>query len=291
MDLNFYLHVLRKQWRLVAGILLTTVVAAALSSALMQREFRAETQLFVSAHSSADASALMQGGNFTQQRVKSYADIVDSPRVLQPVIDELRLDMDALSLARQVTASAPLDTVLINVAVQHASPEEAASIANAIGRHFIDTVTSLEQPESGEPSPIRVSVIRDAGVPDAPVTPRVAVNLALGLVIGTALGVGIAVLREMLDTTVKSRSPPSAPPPSARRSTRPARTARVPWSSPTPTPPGPRPCARSAPTCSSSTSTTRRGSWCSPRHCRVRARRPPRSTWRSRCRWPACARF
>ncbi len=157
MDLNFYLHVLRKRWRLVAGILLAAVVAAALSSALMQREFRAETQLFVSAHSSADASALMQGGNFTQQRVKSYADIVDSPRVLQPVIDELRLDMDALELARRVTASAPLDTVLINVAVQHASPEEAASIANAIGRHFIDTVTSLEQPESGEPSPIRVS--------------------------------------------------------------------------------------------------------------------------------------
>jgi capsular exopolysaccharide synthesis family protein len=43
-------------------------------------------------------------------------------------------------------------------------------------------------------------------VPTVPASPRLKLNLALGLLIGLALGIGLAVLREVLDTKVRSES-------------------------------------------------------------------------------------
>ncbi|WP_418608373.1 hypothetical protein [Georgenia sp. SUBG003] len=40
--------------------------------------------------------------------------------------------------------------------------------------------------------------------PDSPSSPNVTRNLALGLVLGLMLGVGVAILREMLDTKVRN---------------------------------------------------------------------------------------
>ena len=60
-------------------------------------------------------SSALEGSSFTQQRVKSYAEIVDSPRVLDPVINDLDLDVSATSLASRVKATVPLGTTLINV--------------------------------------------------------------------------------------------------------------------------------------------------------------------------------
>jgi receptor protein-tyrosine kinase len=44
-----------------------------------------------------------------------------------------------------------------------------------------------------------------ASIPESPVTPKKMRNIATGLVIGLALGVGFALLRELLDNTVKDR--------------------------------------------------------------------------------------
>ena len=41
-------------------------------------------------------------------------------------------------------------------------------------------------------------------MPTVPVSPRPKINLALGLLVGLALGIGLAVLRESLDTSIKS---------------------------------------------------------------------------------------
>ena len=61
-------------------------------------------------------------------------------------------------------------------------------------------VSNLEKPEGGGTSPVRVSVVKQANVPTAPVSPRTKLNIALGLLVGLAVGVGGAVLRESLDT-------------------------------------------------------------------------------------------
>ena len=103
-----------------------------------------------------------------------------------------------------VTASVVPDTVLLETTVTDASPARAEAIARGLAATFPRVITALETPTQGGPSPIKVSVVEAPALPTSPVSPRPLRNLALALVLGLLLGVGLAVLRETLDNTVKN---------------------------------------------------------------------------------------
>lgn len=203
MTLTQYLRVLRTQWLVV---LLLVVLGAGAAAAYTYRQtpvYSAQTQLFVSVRSTdAGIATLNQGSAFTQQRVKSYADIVTSPIIAEAVITELRLPFTAEQLVSRISATSPMDTVLLDITVTDTDPVRAAAIADAVGAEFPRLVNRLETPSGRTVSPVLVSVTRRAGVPTSPVAPRIPLNLALGLLLGLALGVGAAVLRDQLNTSV-----------------------------------------------------------------------------------------
>jgi succinoglycan biosynthesis transport protein ExoP len=205
VDIRDYALVLRKRWRLIALCILAAVTASVAATLASTPMYRASAQLFVSTSGSAagGAGGLQQGNQFALQRVKSYANIIDNPDVLEPVVRQLDLEESPSQLAEAIEASAPLDTVLINIDVTNEDPRQAQLIANAVASRFTDVASELETPEGGQASLVKVSVVRTADLPIAPVAPRPRLNLALGLLIGLAVGVGVAVLRETMDTTVK----------------------------------------------------------------------------------------
>jgi polysaccharide biosynthesis transport protein len=203
VELKDYFRVIRKRWQIIVAVTLVVLAGAALATALSPKVYEATTRLFVSTSGSSDSSALLSGSNFTQQRVKSYADVITTPNVLDPVIKELQLNTTAAKLGDQITATVPLDTVLIEVAVQNTNPRVAAEVADAVGRQFTSTVADLESVNKGQPSPVKVTVVSAPTVPTTPISPKPVRNLALGVVLGLLLGLGLALLRDLLDTTIK----------------------------------------------------------------------------------------
>ncbi len=206
MELTDYLTIVRKRW---VSIVLVTVLALAGAIALSlisQPTYQASSQVFVSVSSAGTASDLLQGSAYSQNQVKSYTDLVTSPRVLAPVIEKLGLGVTPEVLAKSVTADSPLNTVLINITVTSTVPKSASDIANAIAESLGTQVAELEKPSSGAASPVKVSTVRTASVPLVAASPKKVRNAALGLVLGLLLGFGIAVLREILDTKVRNEA-------------------------------------------------------------------------------------
>jgi capsular exopolysaccharide synthesis family protein len=199
-------------WRLIvhnriiiSACTLVGLVAAASITFTTTPLYESQAQIFVSTPASTlDISALATGSSFSQQRVKSYAQIVNSPLTLEPVIKKLGLKTSPKKLAEQISASAPLDTVLITVTVQDSNPVQAALIANAVARQFGITVAELELHGLGIDSPIKVSTVKSAFPVDTPVSPKKKINLLLGIMLGFGLGIGLASLRKLLDNTVKN---------------------------------------------------------------------------------------
>ncbi|WP_199424936.1 polysaccharide biosynthesis tyrosine autokinase [Actinotalea solisilvae] len=205
MELQDYVTVLRKRW---LSILLLTVlaVAGAVAVTLVTTPlYEARAQVFVSVRTGGTTSDLAQGSSFTQRQVKSYTDLATSPRVLIPVVEDLDLSTTPDELARTITADNPLDTVLINITATHEDPQTASDIANATSESLASEVTDLEKPEDG-PSPVQISSVRAASAPTEPASPNTKLNLALGLLVGLGMGFGIALLREILDTRVRSEA-------------------------------------------------------------------------------------
>ncbi|MBE3073492.1 MAG: polysaccharide biosynthesis tyrosine autokinase [Actinobacteria bacterium] len=204
MELKDYIRVIRKRWQIIVAVLLVVLAGAALATALSPKIYEAQTQLFVSTSGSSDSGALLSGSNFTQQRVKSYADVITTPNVLDPVIERLQLDMTAAKLGDQITATVPLDTVLIEVAVTNTDPRVAAEVADAVGKQFTKTVADLESVSTGRSSPVKVTIVSTPTVPTTPISPKPTRNLALGVVLGLLLGLGLALLRDLMDTSIKN---------------------------------------------------------------------------------------
>jgi capsular exopolysaccharide synthesis family protein len=200
-----YLLVLRRRW--VALTILTCVGAllASVYSLITKPVYQATTQFFVSMSTEpTDLTQVSQGGNFTQQRVRSYTDLITKPAVLQPVINELQMHTSWQDLGRSITAENPVDSVLINVTVSDSSPVRAAAIANSIGQHFPEFVDDLETPAGRVASAVRVSVSQRPYVPSMPVKPRKKLNLALGVLVGAGLGVVLALFLEAVDRRISS---------------------------------------------------------------------------------------
>ena len=205
MSLQGYWGVLRKRWLGVTLVVLLLLGAAAVATILTPKSYQAQTQLFVAIESpDASAGQILSGSQFTLERVKSYTQIATSPRVLDPVIKQLGLSVTAVELGKLVSADSPLDTVLINVSALDGSPGQAAAISNAVATQFAATVQELETPASGAASPVKLSIIHPAVAPVDPTSPKPKLNLLLGLLVGLALGIGYALLRESMDTSVRT---------------------------------------------------------------------------------------
>lgn len=170
-------------------------------------QYEASTRLFVSTSSGASVSDLYQGTLFSQERVLSYTELLMGKTVAQRTIDELGLDMSAATLQTKVRATAKPDTVLITVAVRDNSPVRARDIANVLSDQFVLLVSKLETPPEGGAKPdARVIVEERASIPVSPVVPNIPRNLALGFGFGVILGIGLAIVRDRLDNTVKDRA-------------------------------------------------------------------------------------
>jgi succinoglycan biosynthesis transport protein ExoP len=205
VDLRDYLRILQKSWILIAIMILLGVGAAAAYSIVQVPKYSSSAKVFVSTSGGSTVSDLQQGNTFTQQRVKTYADLATTPIVLLPVIAELGLDLSSDGLASMVTATAPLDTTLIEISVLDANAADAAKIATAISGSLTRVVEEIETAgDASQISPVKLTLVQHASVAQKPVSPNVQLNLVLGLLAGLAVGVGIAVLREILDNRVRT---------------------------------------------------------------------------------------
>lgn len=206
MELREYATILMKNWVLIVITSILGVAAGAGFSLLATPEYQSRTQIYVSVRSAAGTTGdLVQGANFSRQIVNSYVDVAKTGLVLEPVIDELGLEMSANQLASHLTVASPTDTALINITASSPSPEQAAEIANAVGESFKNVVqTQLEPDADAENSLINLTTTQNALPPSSPVSPNIPMNIVLGLLVGLAIGVGIAVLRTVLDTRIHS---------------------------------------------------------------------------------------
>ncbi|MFW6772749.1 polysaccharide biosynthesis tyrosine autokinase [Nocardioides sp. CPCC 205120] len=203
MTLRDYLRIIRASWLVITLVALTTVAASAAYTFLVTPQYESTARLFVST-SQADTSEAFTGAQFSAQRVTSYADLVRSRELAADVVDDLGLDAAPGDLVAAVSASVVPDTVNLEIRIVDEDPNEAQRLAQGYAEGMVDLVRELETPVGSTAAPIKATIVDPASFSSAPISPQPARNLALGLILGLLLGVAVAVLRDLLDTTVKS---------------------------------------------------------------------------------------
>ncbi|MFV2020856.1 polysaccharide biosynthesis tyrosine autokinase [Micromonospora sp. LOL_023] len=204
MELRDYLDAVRKRWWWVVAAVTVAVGAAMLVNARATPQYATSVTFFVSTSSGQGAVAAYQGGLFSQQRVKSYSGLLTGDRLAGTVVSRHSLGLTPGEVQARISARPVPDTVLLQATVTDSSPSRSEQIAGAVAREFVDLVQRLEtSPGSDEPA-VSVEVVAGPLLHPDPVSPQPARNMGLGLFIGLLAGVGLALLRGLLDTTVRT---------------------------------------------------------------------------------------
>lgn len=209
MEARDYLDILRRRW---LSITIVTLIALALASAVtlaLPKKYTATTRLFF-AVAGESVSELEQGSSFAEKQMASYAEVATSPLVLEPVIQGLALPTTATELKKAVEATVPFETVILEIAATDRDPQRAAAIANAIGRELGKVAGELSPSRQDGSEAVRATTLAVAQVPTEASSPQIPLNLGIGLTVGLLLGIGIAALRQLLDTKVRSEQDVSA---------------------------------------------------------------------------------
>lgn len=204
LNLQDFQKLIRARWTTILVTLLVATGASAFVTLVTTPLYQASTRLFVSASAATSVTDIYQGNRFSQERVASYVELLTGETLAQRTVDKLSLNITADDLREKVKATAKPQTVLIDVSVTDKSPTRAQNIANALSDEFVVMVRELESPQGASPD-ARVVVEQRASTPSAPVSPKKTKNILLGVVVGLALGIGLAILRDLLDNTVKGR--------------------------------------------------------------------------------------
>lgn len=202
MELREVLSALRVAWWLVALGIVVGGLAALAVSFVTTPVYTSQMQLFVSTTDSATSSDVYAGGQFSQQRVTSYARLLTGHDLLARVINQLHLHTTPASLVKNVTADPVTETVLLNVSVTDPSPQQAQKIAGAIASQFTGMVTELETPDGQALSPVKVTLVEAPDLPTRPSEPQTIRNIAIGLIAGALAGSGVAIARARMDASV-----------------------------------------------------------------------------------------
>jgi receptor protein-tyrosine kinase len=148
------------------------------------------------------------GAALTSDQVsRTYARLMTERPLLEKVISDLSLNKTADQLLSEIKVTPQTNTSIIDVAVDDTSRTTAKDVAATLVTDFIASVKQIQKQETQTPnarSADNLVVVAPAVTLDKPVSPRIALNVAIAAVVGLLAAIGLAVLRETLDQSIKS---------------------------------------------------------------------------------------
>lgn len=203
MDVRDCLRAVRRRWWLVLAAVAAALGIAAGMTAIAVPQYATSVTFFVTTPSRGVTDSY-QGGLFSKQRVRSYADLLVGNKIAAAVAAEDGVGLSAAEIQSRVSARGVPDTVLLVATVTDESPARSERITKALAKHFVALVKDLETPAGSDAAAVKVEVVAGPLLDEVPVHPRPTRNLILAAVLGVLIGAAVAVLRELLDATIKT---------------------------------------------------------------------------------------
>ena len=156
------------------------------------------TTVILGSTENTSSTALTQNDlTLAKNLVDTYAQIVKSRRVLEQVIDELKLDTTYEELYNQVTVTALNNTEIIKINVADRDAIRAKNIANVTANYFTKEVVNLYNMNNA-------NILDEAIENEHPYNINVFKQLVIYIMIGIILGFGVLFIIFYFDRTIKS---------------------------------------------------------------------------------------
>ncbi|QEO14182.1 hypothetical protein FLP10_06925 [Agromyces intestinalis] len=205
MELRESLRVVRRNWAVIAVIVLVGTVGGLAATWIIPEAWESKTTVaFEAVQSGGSMQDELQANNLIAQQLPTYAQLALTSEVLQPVIEELGLDVPSYELAKDLTVE-PSATggALITITAGADTGEEAAALAGAIADELISAVSTTVTGPDGQSGGITGRVVDPAFVPDVRAVPILWLDLVIGFGAGLVIAFTVVAVREVLNRRIR----------------------------------------------------------------------------------------
>lgn len=200
LDLKDFFHIIKKRIKLIFIITITcTLISGILNFFVIKPTYEAKTSIVIgkSDNNLSDKSQYNYNDIMMFQKlVKTYAEIGMSRTVSENASSKLK-NISADKLQSIITVTPQADTQIVEFKVENSDPQEAYLIMNAVTNAFIQESKRIYPSEN-------VQVMDAAQIPQKPIKPKKALNLAIAFFIGLIVSIGLTFILEYTDNTVKT---------------------------------------------------------------------------------------
>ena len=131
--LSDHVAILRRQWRIPVVLLILGAAAGIGLSMRQETVYGSESRLLLEPTTTESA-----GGRMDPTEVSTLAQLVESARIADRVIEELDLDVAADDLLDSVTVTTVEQTRVVTINALRPTAQEAADVANSFASQYID---------------------------------------------------------------------------------------------------------------------------------------------------------
>ncbi len=188
-------------WLVGIAAVLCAVIAFLGTFFFVTPQYQSSAMFYVNNNSLSvgDTSFSVTAGDLTASKdlVNSYIVILKTRTTLNDVIDYAGVDRSYSELKGMISAASVNSTEIFRVVVTSPDPEEADRIADAIAYILPKRISGIIEGTSAK-------VVDAAVVASSPSSPSYSKNAIMGFLLGFVVCAAIIVLRELMDTTVRT---------------------------------------------------------------------------------------
>lgn len=189
-------------WRRIILVILAAALGCGAAFAytyfFVTPTYSSTAQFYVNNYNSPDETPGISSNDISSSKslVESYIVILKAASTLNDVLEYAGSDLSFSQLRNMINAAPVNNTEIFKVTVTSTDPEEAANLANAIAYVVPKRIASIIEGSSAK-------VVDYALIPTTRSAPSYSKNMMYGFLLGFILAVGIIVLRELFDVTIK----------------------------------------------------------------------------------------
>ncbi len=188
---------LRKWYLMVIACILGAAIAFSYANFFVTPLYRAKSTMLVDLRTSTEEKLSYERVTIAEKYLQTFASIIKTNTVLEPVIEELDLKESPAALASKISVSAVENTLLIRVNLDYPDKDTALAIVEAIDSIAPQIIN--EKIAGGQ-----IFEIETPSVSSAPVSPDVLKYTSVGIILGLVVSAGLILLAAIINNKVRS---------------------------------------------------------------------------------------
>lgn len=199
IGIKTFLNILKRHLLLIIIFtLIFTLLSWYISSFVITPIYQASTEILVN-KTDTEQGYNLSDMNTNLKFISTYSVIIKSPRITDLVIDEYNLDLTTEELVNKISIDTVTDSQVMKITVKDTDYAEAARIANATAAIFQREIVKIMKVDN-----VQILTTAKPIVNPKPVSPNAPLITMLAFVLGLALSIVLALLKDLVDDTVKT---------------------------------------------------------------------------------------